>query len=338
MPHSYGGVETYVYNLVEKSDKFNHIILTSGSNKTYRKKNIYYFKTSTNISSDNISFDLIKYIIKNRKRLKNIHFHSPWPTVEILLLFIKSNIVVTYHSDIVYQKILYFFYKPLQKIFLNKSKIIVSTSKNYIKSSEVLRKLERKVKNIPIGLKYIKPQSNLISKNKIKFKKYIIFIGNNRNYKGLYLLKKLINETNFNFILVGKNLNKLRNKNVQIFSNIDESLKMRLIKNSQFLVLTSNLRSEAYGIVIVEALMQGKPVLTSNINTGVTYLNKNKINGFQFQNNNYEDLLNKAIKLYYLDKKTYNKISKKNIDKYFRYLTLKKMNFELNKIYLRFFK
>tara|TARA_B110000858_G_scaffold5654_2_gene6362 strand:+ start:3960 stop:5009 length:1050 start_codon:yes stop_codon:yes gene_type:complete len=338
MPHSYGGVETYVNNATNDTSKHRHMILTTSPKRTYKRGNVYYFKISTTISSDNLSLDLILFIVKNRKRIQNIHFHSPWPTIEILLLLIKSNIVVTYHSDIVYQKFLYFFYKPLQKLFLNKTKVIISTSKNYTRSSKILKNYNHKVQDIPIGLDYVRPQAIKDVKRKIIFKKYIIFIGNNRNYKGLELLQKLIKEEKFNFILIGKGLNNLKNKNVQIFSHIAESFKMRLISDSHFLILTSNLRSEAYGIVLVEALMQGKPLLTSDLNTGVTYLNKNEVNGFHFRNNSYEDLLIKTKYLYDLDKDIYENISKNNVIKYKKYLTVKIMNDQLSQIYLRFFK
>ena len=338
IPDSYGGVETYIHNIFNNSTKFKHIILTAGSKKTHKKENIYYFKTSKKIRSDNISIDLIKFLYKNRKTISNIHFHSPWPSVEFFLIFFKFKIVVTYHSDIVHQKILYFFFKPFQRAFLKKSKCIIVTSKNYLESSTVLQKIKEKIKIVPIGLKYEKPYKVKNDNESELFKKYIIYIGNNRKYKGLELLKKLIEEKKYNFVLVGNNLEFLKGKNVKIYTNVSEHYKMYLISKSYFLILTSNLRSEAYGIVLLEAMMQGKPLLTSNINTGVSFINSNKINGLQFENNNYKDLLLKTETLYNFKIDKYKEYTKNNKKKYNKYFKLETMIESLDKIYLEFFK
>jgi glycosyltransferase involved in cell wall biosynthesis len=83
-----------------------------------------------------------------------VHFHFLWPFGDVLRMFVPKNTktMVTYHSDIVRQKLLLKMYAPLMHYFLNSVDSIVSTSPNYLKTSPVLQRYKRKAEVIPIGL------------------------------------------------------------------------------------------------------------------------------------------------------------------------------------------
>ncbi|TIT74445.1 MAG: glycosyl transferase family 1, partial [Mesorhizobium sp.] len=60
--------------------------------------------------------------------------------------------LVTYHSDIVKQRLILPFYRPLMMRFLGDVDAIVATSPDYLRSSPILAAFRAKTKVIPIGI------------------------------------------------------------------------------------------------------------------------------------------------------------------------------------------
>ena len=335
-PFTQGGVETYIDSLIGyQYSKFEHNLLSIGNvNHSNDKKKI--FKKSFSFKSDIISFQLFFYLYKKVSRKKVIlHLHTPWPSMELFLHFLGfENIVVTYHSDIVRQKFINFFYKSINIKLLTKDNIkkIIVTSNVYFETSKILKNLPKsKIKIIPIGIRsLIFPLKNSVNNQK----KNILFIGSNRSYKGIDLLERLINEKKYNIIIIGSNLKKFRKfKNVKLYENINEVDKEKILSNSYLLLMTSISRNEAFGIVLVEALRSGIPIISPNINSGVSWINKHNETGYQYETNNFDDMCNKINKLLKIDEQSYNKMSNNAQIRYERYFKLSKMITEIEKIY-----
>jgi rhamnosyl/mannosyltransferase len=61
---------------------------------------------------------------------------------------------------------------------------------------------------------------------------------------------------------------------------VSDAKKVALLKRCRALVLPSHLRSEAYGMVLVEAAMYGRPLISCEIGTGTSYVNAHEETGF----------------------------------------------------------
>lgn len=231
-----------------------------------------------------------------------IHFHLPNPTavVSYLVSGIKKPIIATYHSDIVRQVKLNTIYKPFQNIFLNKIDKIIATSQNYIDSSCVLNKYQKKCCVIPLGIEISKYEYNNKEKIKRIHQKYgeriILFIGKFRYYKGLNILIEAMSKVDGRLIIIGdgpiKNqvLNFVKEKkmqnNISILGEVDdEELKIYLNACSVF-VLPSILRSEAFGLVLAEAMACEKPVISTELETGTSFVNQHQKTGLVIEPNN----------------------------------------------------
>ena len=68
--------------------------------------------------------------------------------------------------------------------------------------------------------------------------------------------------------------------NVVFAGQISDPEKVALLKRCRALVLPSHLRSEAYGMVLVEAAMFGRPLISCEIGTGTSYVNAHEETGF----------------------------------------------------------
>ena len=64
----------------------------------------------------------------------------------------SGKVVITWHSDIIKQKIILFFYKPLLHWFLKKADKIIVTSPNMAKNSPFLKQFQEKINVIPLGI------------------------------------------------------------------------------------------------------------------------------------------------------------------------------------------
>tara|TARA_E500000331_G_scaffold82519_2_gene78301 strand:+ start:5632 stop:6753 length:1122 start_codon:yes stop_codon:yes gene_type:complete len=222
------------------------------------------------------------------KRADVIHYHFPWPYMDVLhfLARVKKPTVVTYHSDIVRQKCLLTLYKPVRNRFLNDVSRIVATSPNYLETSDVLNRFKDKVDVIPIGLDektYPVPSHEKLTYWKEKFRtKFYLFVGVLRYYKGLHILMEALRQTNYPVVLVGtgptelelkRQAKELGLKNVHFLGILPEIDKVALLKLCFGVLFPSHLRSEAFGVSLLEGAMYGKPLISSEIGTGTTFIN-----------------------------------------------------------------
>lgn len=233
-----------------------------------------------------------------------IHYHFPWPFIDLLHLFnfSKKPTVVTYHSDIVKQKILKVLYAPLMHHTLNNVSMIVGTSPNYINTSPILKKylLKGKVKMIPLGLEDVQydlsiaAQHDYLKQNGV-VDKYILFIGVLRYYKGLQFLLEASRSIKGQIVIAGAGpeesklkalYKKYQCSNVIFLGEVSEIQKYILLKHCNAFVFPSHLRSEAFGMALLEASAQKKPLITCEIGSGSSYVNIHELTGIVVPPNN----------------------------------------------------
>lgn len=218
-----------------------------------------------------------------------VHYHFPWPFMDVVHFQSRHGkpAVVTYHSDIVKQRLILPFYRPLMMRFLGDVDAIVATSPNYLESSTVLRAFRAKSKFIPIGIEeraYPTPSEadDAWCRSTVS-EPFVLFVGVLRYYKGLDVLIQAASQARCKIVIAGsgpverelrQQAATLRLDNVLFVGETAEPRKMALLRNCLGFVFPSNQRSEAYGLSLVEAAMCGKPSISCEIGTGTSYVNK----------------------------------------------------------------
>ena len=217
-----------------------------------------------------------------------IHYHFPWPFMDLVhfLTRVKKPTVLTYHSDIIRQKTLLSLYRPLRNKFLDDVSRIVSTSPNYLDTSDVLAQHRQKVTVIPIGLDektYTLPSSAKLMYWGQRFgTKFFLFVGVMRYYKGLHILLQAAKESDYPIVLVGvgpiesklkQQAKELGLRNIHFVGSLPDEDKVALLKLCYGVLFPSHLRSEAFGVSLLEGAMFGKPMISSEIGTGTSYIN-----------------------------------------------------------------
>lgn len=222
------------------------------------------------------------------KKADVIHYHFPWPFMDVVHFAarIKKPTVVTYHSDIVRQKHLLRLYRPLKWKFLGSMDRIVATSPNYLATSDVLAKYKHKVSVIPIGIDkatYPQPQPERLQFwREMLGPKFFLFVGVIRYYKGLHILMEAAQGTDYPIVIVGAGpieddlkaqAAQLGLRNIHFLGHLPDEDKVALLALCYAVVFPSHLRSEAFGISLLEGAMYGKPMISSEIGTGTTFIN-----------------------------------------------------------------
>ena len=222
------------------------------------------------------------------RRADIIHYHFPWPFMDVVHFATRSRkpTVVTYHSDIIRQKKLLKLYRPLQHRFLASADRIVATSPNYLATSGVLERYASKVTVIPIGLDretYPKAEASTMATWRQRLgSKFFLFVGAIRYYKGLHILIEAAQHLDYPIAIVGAGPIEAELKaqamqlgltNVHFLGLLPDEDKVALLELCYGVVFPSHLRSEAFGISLLEGAMFGKPLISSEIGTGTTYIN-----------------------------------------------------------------
>ncbi len=220
-----------------------------------------------------------------------VHYLFPWPFADVLHALARPArpAVLTYISDVVRQRWLGAAYAPLMWRTLRSMRVIVANSPAYARTSPILSdpSIRDKVRIIPLGIEessYPKEGDDGIFK-RVSIpddEPFFLFLGVLRYYKGLDFLIQAAKGLKANVVIAGSgpegkrlmNLVAENNlKNVVFAGQVSDAEKVALLKRCRALVLPSHLRSEAYGMVLVEAAMFGRPLVSCEIGTGTSFVN-----------------------------------------------------------------
>jgi rhamnosyl/mannosyltransferase len=294
-PDSVGGIEQVIRQMCVGTGRLgvtNQVL--SLSRKTdlqpfeFEGHMVHRVPQNFELASNAVSMQAIPALARMAAEADVVHYHFPWPFMDLAHFVARVNkpSVVTYHSDIVRQKALLRLYQPLQHRFLQSVDAIVATSPNYLGSSTVLDRYRDKTRVITFGLdkaSYPEPEQARLDHWRAKVgPKFFLFVGVLRYYKGLHILLDAVAGTDYPVVIVGAGpieqelkarAEQLGLKNVMFVGKLDDLDKVALLKLCYAVSFPSHLRSEAFGISLLEGAMFGKPMISSEIGTGTTYIN-----------------------------------------------------------------
>jgi len=242
------------------------------------------------IASQPICFNMPYWLTKEKPDILNIHLPNPLANISCLLAKVRCPLVLSYHSDIVKQSLLRIPYLSLLKKVLKRADRIVVATPNHIKYSQILPQYEDKCTVIPYGIDLSRfSMTPEIEKRCNKIKKAnpgptLLFIGRLVYYKGLEYLIRSMKAVNAKLFVIGsgplesqlKTLNGSTGleKRITFLGWVEEQEKLAYLHACDLLILPSVEPSEAFGMVQIEAMACSKPVVSTDLPSGVPYVNK----------------------------------------------------------------
>jgi glycosyltransferase involved in cell wall biosynthesis len=337
-PPNEGGIEIFSFDLLEALNKkgIKADLLCFGENTREDSYNCFRFfacNMNLKLNSAPLSYDYIKTFRKIVKHYDIIHVHSPNPLAEILTLITDKKVIIHWHSDIVRQRISYFFYRPIQQKVLKKADKIIATSPQYLETSKQIKNFKDKAIVIPVGLnpKRLKIKEQDLRefdkiKEKINNKRVVLAVGRLIEYKGFeYLVEASQFLKDDTVVLIagrGPLYGTLKNK-IEKLNLKDKILLLGRVnnvsvymKNCDLFCLPSVSRNEAFGLVLVEALYFGKPLVTTSVEgSGMNYVNKHNETGLVVPPKNSKALA-EAINTILSNEKLYEKFSRNALERF----------------------
>ena len=255
---------------------------------------VHRCRTTVEISSNPLSVPALREFRRQVEWADVVHYQFPWPFADLMhMTGVRKPSVVSYQSDIVRQKVLMHVYAPLMYRFLRKVDAVVATSPQYRESSPVLARLGREVRVIPNGIdsaSYPAPQPDRVRAwREIVGEGFFLFVGVLRYYKGLEILLRAAQGFEGRVVIAGTGpeaghllefAKRERLDNVQFVGAVSEADKIALLELSRAFVFPSHLRSEAFGMSLLEASMCARPMVCCEIGTGTSYINADGETGF----------------------------------------------------------
>ncbi len=227
-----------------------------------------------------------------------LHFHHPNPTGDIayLLSGLHKPFVITYHSDIVRQRAAIVVYGVIQEMMMRRANVVMPTSPNYIESSVWLRRHRAKCRVVPLGIeldRFARTKEIEKAASDIRARRgspLVIFVGRLRYYKGLHFLVEAMRDVDGHLLIVGTGPEEDRLRaqtlragletRIHFLGDLDDEQLVAHLHAADVFCLPSHLRSEAFGICQIEAMACGLPVVSTDLKTGVPFVNKHGETGF----------------------------------------------------------
>lgn len=229
-----------------------------------------------------------------------VDFHMPFPLAAWSLGALRSpgtKVVVHYHSDIVRQKKLKWAYASAFERLLSRADAVVVSSPNLRDSSDMLAPFRAKCRVIPFMA--AKPDPEAVSPDRVSALKkevgvptgmpVVLYVGRLVYYKGLQYLMEAMAGVDAALLIVGSGplQEDLRQqarslgieKRVYWRSGVSDEELPTYYALGDIFVLPSCANTEAYGIVQMEALVAGLPVINTSLPTGVPWVSKDGESG-----------------------------------------------------------
>ena len=295
LPDSMGGIEQVIFQMSESGARHgvDSTVLTLSNNPApgalqIREHQVHQARMDFQLASTGFSYSVFKQFRELAAEADVVNYHFPWPFMDLVhfVSATKKPCVVSYHSDIIRQRHLLKLYRPLMSRFLDSADRIAVASPNYFHTSDVLKDYRDKTRVITYGLdKSGYPKHDAARTERWREKlgdKFFLFVGVMRYYKGLHILLEAMQGLDYPVVIVGAGpleaelhaqARELGLQNLHFLGFLGDEDKVALLELSYAVVFPSHLRSEAFGISLLEGAMYGKPMISSEIGTGTSYIN-----------------------------------------------------------------
>lgn len=278
-----------------------------------------------------------------------VHVHHPDPMAALALALsgYKGKVVLHWHSDIQKQKYLLKLYRPLQDWLLRRADLIVGTSPVYLDESPFLKKVQQKTVCLPIGVPPILPEPEAVDKLRKQYgeKKIVFALGRLVAYKGFTHLVEAARFLKDDYVVLIGGTGALEQALCQQIKRLGLENKVVLLGRipdrdlpayfgaCKVFCLPSVQKTEAFGIVQIEAMSCGKPVVATRIpQSGVPWVNKHGVSGLNVMPGNAGELA-RAIQDIADNESVYDKYSMAAKNRYWDIFTNEHMIDKCKRIY-----
>ena len=292
-----GGMETHLRTLCERLVSHVDVDVVVANTARSRAREVVdgvpvtRLGTFVNLGAAPFTPGLSRYIRSAGADIVHLHWPHPTAVLSYLRGGGRSRLVITYHSDIVRQRALGTLFRPILHAALTRSSAIICTSPNYISTSPVLQRHTDRCVVLPFGIdvaRLTEPAGEEVAAVREKYgPRIVLAIGRLVGYKGFEYLVRAMQNVSARLVLIGNG--PLRASLARLAVECGTAEKIAFLPQvhdiapylhaADVFVLPSIARSEAFGLVQLEAMAAGIPVVNTDLPSGVPYVSPHGVSG-----------------------------------------------------------
>jgi rhamnosyl/mannosyltransferase len=302
---THGGMERVVEELVPELNGFPDLevdVLCQGpERREYAlapRGKVYQAKSDLALANASLSWQDLRTWQRIASRYDIVHVHAPWPQSDLNLLLSRYDgaVVVHWHRDIVRQRKLYALYRPLERWLLRRADRVCVTSPKLLAESAALEGFRDKAVAIPIG---IGEAAHVIGEDEVAAlrarhpgRAMVFALGRLVPYKGFEYLVRSAAELSGDGLILIAGEGPLRRDLESLIETLGVRDRVRLLgsvtdrevelcmRACDVFCLPSADKSEAFGIVQIEAMRAARPVVSTRIHgSGIDWVNQEGVTG-----------------------------------------------------------
>lgn len=294
-PPVVGGIEHHLRLLAERQASRGHgvtvLVASANGRETEAMDNgvrVIRTRPRATVASTPLSPGLVRWMRRLTPEVTHLQF--PYPPAEVAqrLLGRSEVTIVSYQSDIVRQRWIGRMYRPLMRRILADADAVLVSSRAYRESSPHLQRPDVDCSIVPLGIdveRFRRPDPERIERlrggNGVP---RVLFVGKMRYYKGLDVLIEAAGDIDAELLLVGGGpmrpaLRRLAaqspaSERIRFLGEVSEDDLPVHYAAADVVVLPSSQRSEAFGLALLEGMASGKPVVSTELGTGTSFVNE----------------------------------------------------------------
>ncbi|MET0622151.1 MAG: glycosyltransferase [Pyrinomonadaceae bacterium] len=296
-PHR-GGMESHLHALcTELKGRVGVEVLVAGEGRRTTEEifdgvRVTRAGTLMNFSAAPVCPEMVARIRESEADI--VHIHLPHPTAVLAYLASghRGRLVFTYHSDVVRQKTLARLFRPVLRRALARAAAVVVASPNYVESSDVLGEFRAKCRVIPFGIpfgQFDRPDPAEVAAIRERYGPRIVLgVGRLIYYKGFeHLIRAMRDVPDGRLVIVGGGPLRARLEEEARACGVGHRVSLvgevrevsPYYHAADVFALPSVARSEAFGIVQLEAMACGRAVVNTALDSGVTFVSPGGLTG-----------------------------------------------------------
>ena len=303
-PDVEGGIPEVISTLVSgSSGEFSNSILVArklGISRSHHVDGVPVTAVSSfgTIFSTPISFSYPFELLKRARDTDIVVHHAPFPLSDMAIsAHFPSHVglIVFWHAEVMGRAMLKRAVAPFVTATLQRADKIIISHQSLIDRFDSLKPYAEKTKVIPFGTELDfwsaldSEQSIPVQQKRDQFPRLVVFLGRLVGYKGLDVLIDAISRTNAQLAIIGsgplqEQLTRQANElgladRVHFLGKLTRAEVKSFLHAERALVLPSVTSAEAYGLVQMEAMAAGCPVINTDLPTAVPHIARHNQEG-----------------------------------------------------------
>jgi glycosyltransferase involved in cell wall biosynthesis len=296
-PPHVGGIETHVRDLVshQSADMRVEVVVANDAPVTVTESldgaKVTRVASLGTLASQPICPSMPWKLMGRNEQIVHMQLPNPWAALSFLVSGHKGRLIITHQSDTLGRPILRRAVHPFVRQAMCSASAIIVTSERYLKSSTELSEFRNKCRVVPLGIDVETFGREKVREARSINEKYgerlILAVGRLVPYKGFEFLLRAMTDVKATLLLIGKG--RLDRQLRELISSLGIAERVHMLeyandlapyyRAAKIFVLPSVTRAEAFGLVQVEAMAAGTPVVNTDLETGVPEVSVDAVTG-----------------------------------------------------------